>query len=134
MNNAIELTNEVLERMENVGEFNLTHEEAKEYIKTGKLPFIVELEKDAKELFEATKAVSNTKWKIDGVITDEFKKADAIEFPLRKAFLEKYGIEKLVTFNLYRTWKNIKKHVVDGKCMPTGNKGLNNKGYGVYGK
>lgn len=83
---------------------------------------------DIKELHNSEKEGSKLTWKIDGVITEEFKNHSKKHLELRKSFQSKWGKDCLVTFNMYKTLKKRLEFVPKGNAKLSTTRLQNSKG------
>lgn len=91
----------------------------------------MELQKDIKALHEVCEKVKKITYKVDGVMTQEFKNWTTEQTEAKQKFVEKYGMKMLEEFNMYSTLKNRLLHT--GNYKNKSNFRLqNSKGYG-YG-
>jgi len=89
------------------------------------------IEEDIKKLHKVCEAGKKITWKVDGVITDEYREQIKKEVEAKKEFQSKWGEQRLITFAMYSTLKtrlqNVPNNLNKSIC-----KRLNSKGNG-YG-
>jgi hypothetical protein len=89
------------------------------------------IEQDIKELHNLEQKYKKVEWKVNGVVTEEFKKYSELLVELKKSFQAKHGKRALVTFVIYNTLKTRLQNVPKGLNKSTF-KLQNSKGNG-YG-
>ena len=90
------------------------------------------IEEDIKELHNSDKEGANIPWKVNGIITDEYRNHSNKDVELRKNFESKWGRNCLVTFNMYSTLKKRLEYVPTGNAKLSRTRLQKSKGNG-YG-
>lgn len=90
------------------------------------------IEEDIKELHNSDRQGAKITWKVDGVITDEFKDHSKQDVELRKKFQSKWGKQCLITFNMYSTLQKRLQYVPTGNAKLSSTRLQKSKGNG-YG-
>ena len=92
---------------------------------------VANIEQDIKELHNLEQKGKKIQWKVDGVVTEEFKKHSKLLVELKKSFKAKYGEKALVTFVMYTTLKTRLQNVPN--CLNKSNFKLQNSKGNGYG-